>query len=128
VKKRTLAGPLLPLIRRTNEIRRAHPALQRFGNLVWLETQNDDLIAYAKQSGDDTVITVVNLDVEGRREGLCIVPDTLALPPTFFAIDMLRDEEYQWRVGRNFVGLEPGGAHVIAVGRAAATPVKRRKP
>ncbi len=30
VKKRRLAGPLLPLIGRMNEIRRAHPALQRF--------------------------------------------------------------------------------------------------
>jgi len=31
VKRRSLAGPLLPLIRRLNEIRRAHPALQRYG-------------------------------------------------------------------------------------------------
>ena len=29
VKRRSLQGPLLPLIRRLNEIRRAHPALQR---------------------------------------------------------------------------------------------------
>ena len=62
VKKRTLEGPLLPLIRRLNEIRRAHPALQRFENLTWLETQNDGLIAYAKREGEDIVITVVNLD------------------------------------------------------------------
>ena len=47
-----------------NEIRRAHPALQRFENLAWLETHSDDLIAYAKQWGDDTIITVVNLDPE----------------------------------------------------------------
>ncbi|MCY7302002.1 MAG: DUF3416 domain-containing protein [Thermoleophilia bacterium] len=128
VKKRTLAGPLLPLIGRLNEIRRAHPALQRFENLVWLETQSDDLIAYAKQWGDDTLITVVNLDVEERREGLCIVPDALALPSIFPATDMLRDEVYQWRTGRNFVGLEPGGSHVISVGSPEAYSRKRRKP
>ena len=48
VKRRTLKGPLLPLIRRLNEIRRSHPALQRFDSLTWLDTQSDHLIAFAK--------------------------------------------------------------------------------
>ncbi len=117
VKKRTLDGPLLPLIRRLNEIRRAHPALQRFANLAWLETQNDALIAYAKREGADTVITVVNLDPGRPREGLCIVPSWLALPDTFTAVDLLVDRSHRWRTGRNYVGLAPGGAHVIVVGK-----------
>jgi len=125
VKKRILAGPLLPLIRRLNEIRRAHPALQRFENLVWLETQNDELIAYAKQEGDDTVITIVNLDVSEPREGLCIVPPSLGLQPEFGATDLLTGTVYAWRTGRNFVGLPPGGAHVAAVGPAQATSGRR---
>jgi starch synthase (maltosyl-transferring) len=120
VKKRRLIGPLLPLLGRLNEIRRAHPALQRFANLTWLETQNDELIAYAKREGDDVVVTVVNLDPRGRREGLCIVPPELGLPPVFAARDLLAETSYQWRTGRNFVGLDPGGAHVIAVGPADA--------
>ena len=118
LKKRKLAGPLLPLVARLNEIRRAHPALQRFENLGWLETQSDDLIAYAKREGDDTIITVVNLDVRERREGLCVVPLELGLPRAFTAIDLLTEASYRWRTGRNFVGLEPGGAHVMAVGAA----------
>ncbi len=116
VKKRTLSGPLLPLIRRMNEIRRGHPALQRFANFTWLETENDELIAYAKQEGDDTIITIVNLDVGEPREGLCIVSSDLGLPPAFIATDLLSGKAFPWRTGRNFVGLEPGGAHVIAVG------------
>ncbi len=116
VKKRRLEGPLLPLIRRLNEIRRAHPALQRFENLAWLETQNDDLIAYAKREGADVVITVVNLDPGARREGLCIVPPWLGLPDTFTAVDLLADTTHRWRTGRNYVGLAPGGAHVIVAG------------
>jgi len=127
VKKRTLAGPLLPLIGRLNKIRRAHPALQRFENLVWLETQNDDLIAYAKRFGDDTIITVVNLDVVDRREGLCIVPATLGLPTAFAATDLLTGDAYPWRTGRNFVGLEPGGSHVISIGQPEASAGKRQK-
>ena len=127
VKARMLAGPLLPLIGRLNEIRQAHPALQRFENLVWLDTQNDDLIAYAKRFGDDTIITVINLDVGERREGLCIVPDTLGLPTRFVATDLLTGDAYPWRTGRNFVGLEPGGSHVISVGSPEAPASKRRK-
>ena len=115
VKKRALAGPLLPLIRRLNEIRRAHPALQRFENLSWLETHSDDLIAYAKREGDDVVITVVNLDPTAPREGLCIVPAELGLPEAFIAVDLLADSTHRWRTGRNYVGLPPGGAHVIVV-------------
>ena len=57
VKKRTLDGPLLPLVGAPlNEIRRAEPALQRMEGLQWLETESDQLIAFAK--GD--VIVVVS--------------------------------------------------------------------
>ena len=97
VKQRKLEGPLLPLIRRLNEIRRAHPALQRFENLAWLETQNDELIAYAKREGADTVITVVNLDPGRASEGLCIVPPWLGLPDSFTAVDLLGDRSHRWR-------------------------------
>ena len=92
VKKRALEGPLLPLIRRVNEIRRAHPALQRFANLAWLETHSDDLIAYAKRDGEDVVITVVNLDPAKPQEGLCILPPEIGLPDTFTAVDLLADK------------------------------------
>ncbi len=119
LKKRSLAGPLLPLIRRVNEIRRAHPALQRFESLAWLETHSDDLIAYAKRDGEDVVITVVNLDPAAPQEGLCILPPELGLPDSFTAVDLLADESYRWRTGRNYVGLPPGGAHVIVVGDEA---------
>ena len=119
LKRRKLKGPLLPLIRRLNEIRRSHPALQRFESLTWLETHNDELIAYAKRDGEDVVITVVNLDPTTSHEGLCIVPPELGLPEAFTAVDLLSDSAFSWRTGRNYVRLAPGGAHVVAVGPAA---------
>ena len=128
VKQRTLEGPLLPLIRRLNEIRRAHPALQRFESLAWLETQSDDLLAFAKREGDDLVITVVNLDPVSPREGLCIVPSWLELPERFVAIDLLSDATFRWRTGRNYIGLPPGGAHIITVEAAAATELTVGSP
>jgi starch synthase (maltosyl-transferring) len=112
-KRRRLEGPLLPLIRRVNEIRRAHPALQRFESLQWLATHNDDLIAFAKREGDDTVVVVVNLDPSAAQEGLCIVPPGLGLPAAFSAHDLLAGTTHSWRTGRNYVRLPAGGAHIM---------------
>jgi len=110
VKERRLDGPLLPLVRRLNEIRRAEPALQRFENLRWLETHSEHLLGYAK--GTD-LFSVVNLDPARAQEGLCIVPPDLGLPPEFPVEDLLTGERYRWRIGRNYVGLPPGGAHLM---------------
>src|SRR5206468_438482 len=59
LKKRRLDGPLLPLVGRLNEIRRANRSLQRIDNVTFLETENDHLIAYAKVSESDTLIVCV---------------------------------------------------------------------
>ncbi len=48
LKRRKLDGPLLPLVQRLNELRRAEPALQRFENLRLLETHGDHVFAYVK--------------------------------------------------------------------------------
>ena len=101
VKRRTLDGALLPLISRLNAVRRSEPALQRVDNIRWLETENDQLIAYAKS---DRVICVVNLDPYGAREGVCVVPVSLGLPPAFEVRDLLTDVQFVWRAGRNYVG------------------------
>ena len=110
VKERRLDGPLLPLVGRLNELRRSEPALQRFENLRHLETHSDDLFGFAK--GNDLFV-VVNLDPASPREGLAIVPPQLGLPPEFTVRDLLTGDRYRWRIGRNYVGLRPGGAHVL---------------
>ena len=109
MKRRALDGPLLPLVQRLNEIRRAEPALQRLEGLRWLETENDQLIAYAK----DDVICVVNIDPFAEQEGVCVVPVALGVPPAFDARDLLSNRAFTWRVGRNYVKLAPGKAHLI---------------
>jgi starch synthase (maltosyl-transferring) len=114
VKERTLDGPLLPLVRRLNEARRASPALQRLENLTFLETRNDDVLAYAKVEPDDAVVVCVNLDPQATREGLVEVPADL-LPGRLGVVDLLTGERFRWRSGGNFVRLAPGGAHVLRV-------------
>jgi len=111
VKRRTLDGPLLPLVQRLNEVRRAEPALQRVENLRWLETENDQLLAYAKEG----IIVVVNLDPFAVREGVCTIPVALGFPPAFEAEDLVGGQVFTWRAGRNYVKLGPGESHVLKV-------------
>jgi len=117
IKKRELDGPLLPMIAQLNYIRRENPALQELSNITFLETANEALIAYAKQTSHNTLIVVVNIDPHQGQEGIALVPASLGTPPSFTAHDLLTDERYQWRIGPNFVRLEPGirQAHVIRV-------------
>ncbi len=117
IKERALDGPMLPLVQRINHIRRDNVALQELTNVTFLDTANDALIAYAKQSRGNAVITVVSIDPHQIQEGLAIVPANLGLPPSFTAHDLLTDERYQWRIGPNYVRLEPGfrQAHIVRV-------------
>ncbi len=117
IKQRALDGPLLPLVRRINQIRRGNEALHDLSNVTFLDTANDALIGYAKHSPGNTIITVVNIDPHQPQEGIAIIPANLGLPPSFTAHDLLTDERYLWRIGANYIRFEPGvrQAHVIRV-------------
>jgi starch synthase (maltosyl-transferring) len=98
-----------------NEIRHQHPALQQLTNLRFLDTENEALVAYAKRWGDDIVIVIVNVDPHHTQEGVAIVPYELGLPPAFAVEDLLSGERFDWRLGRNYVRLDPAfrTAHVL---------------
>jgi starch synthase (maltosyl-transferring) len=118
VKERRLDGPLLPLIRRLNEVRRAHPALTDAGleRLTWLETESEPLVGYARTLRDDAVLVVVNLDPLAAHEGVCVVPPALGLGDAVRVTDALGGGTYSWGA-RNYVRLGPGQAHVMVVQR-----------
>jgi starch synthase (maltosyl-transferring) len=116
-KERSLDGPLLPLVRRLNEVRRGHPALQWL-ELAWLETENDELLAFAKKRADDVVVVAVNLNPFEEREGVVVLPAWIGLPPAVRVRDLLHDEAFTWHIGRNYVRLGPGQSHVLAAERA----------
>ncbi|MDX6689181.1 MAG: hypothetical protein QOG15_638 [Solirubrobacteraceae bacterium] len=116
IKLRALDGPLLALVSRMNAIRRDNPALQHLDNIRFLETENDALIAYAKRHGDNTILSVVTLDPVNAQEGIVIVPFELGLPPVFEVSDLLSGETFDWRMGRNYVRLDPYRvAHLLRV-------------
>jgi len=118
VKERRLDGPLLPLIRRLNEVRRAHPALTDAGleRLTWLETESEHLVGYARTLGNDAVLVVVNVDPYAAHEGVCALPAALGLGAPVQVTDALGGGTYSWGP-RNYVRLEPGQAHVFEVQR-----------
>jgi starch synthase (maltosyl-transferring) len=115
VKKRKLDGPLLPLVKRLNTIRRDNLALQRVDNVDFLETENEQLIAYASRSEGNIVLVCVNLDPRVEHEGVVTVPVWLGLPPAYRATELLSEQEFHWRIGRNYVRLAPGQSHVLRV-------------
>ncbi|HEX3226920.1 MAG TPA: alpha-1,4-glucan--maltose-1-phosphate maltosyltransferase [Gaiellaceae bacterium] len=115
-KRRKLDGPLLPLAQKLNAARRANPALQVLDNLTFLETENEQLFAFLKRTGDNAVIVVVNLDPFSIQEGVCVVPVSTGLPPTYRVRELLIGQDWSWHIGRNFVRLEPGQSHLIRIG------------
>ena len=116
IKTRALDGPLLPLVRRLNEIRRGSEHLRRI-DVRFLDTANEALIAYAKGRGEGAIIVCVNLDPHNAHEGLVILPSDLDLPDAFTARDLVSGEAFPWGVGGNYVRLDPAVApmHVLRV-------------
>jgi starch synthase (maltosyl-transferring) len=115
IKHRRLEGRLLGLIATLNRARRDNPALQTFDNVAFLDTENEALIAYCKQTGHNTVITIVNVNYEYAQEGAVVLPAHLNLAPVMPVHDLITDQDFTWRLGHNYVRLEPGASHVVVV-------------
>lgn len=116
LKQRKLDGPLLPLAGKLNAARRENPALQWLDPLTILETENERLFAFLKRRGENTVVTVVNLDPAATQVGVCVVPVSTGLPPAYPVRDLLTGEKWTWRIGRNYVKLGPGQSHLLRIG------------
>ena len=115
------SGSLAPLMKRVNEIRKAHPALQSDWSLAFHATDNPQLLCYSKRAGADRVLVVVNLDPHNAQAGWVNV-DLAALGLDeylpFTVVDELTGDRFPWRGRRNFVLLDPHRAqpaHVFAV-------------
>jgi len=100
---------------RESRMLRLASALQRFDNLHLLDTHGEHVFAYYKAPD---IAVAANLDPATPREDVVVVPPYLGLPDEFPVRDLLTGERYRWRIGRNYVGLAPGGAHVMKIGSA----------
>ena len=126
------ADSLAPLIRRLNRARRDHPALQSNERLWFHSIDNDQLIAYTKNTADgaDTVLVVASFDATQRQAGTLLLPpatlDGLGLPAdaTIEAHDLLDDSVYSWRGPRIPIELDPveRPAHVFHLRAGGGRP------
>jgi starch synthase (maltosyl-transferring) len=123
------ADSLEPMIRRLNELRREHAALQRLRTIRFHHSDNPQIIVYSKASdeGDDVMLMVVSLDPYHTQEatlGLDLGSIGLPWDRPFVADDRLWGERYDW-VGPNpYVRLEPWArvAHVLHLPEARVAP------
>lgn len=112
---RTLA-PYLGIL---NRARRAHPALQDLRSLRFHHTDNDDVIAFSKQVGDDIVLVTCLLDPH-REHASTVWWDmtSLGLPhdELFLATDTITGQTWTWGA-QTYVHLRPweNVAHIVSV-------------
>ena len=110
------------LIRRVNQIRRDHPALQQDRGLRFHQTDNPHLVCYSKRTfdGSDLVLVVVNLDPHHMQHGFVRLPLTdwgVGADDTIEVADLLWNERYYWRGEWNYVRLDPEAraGHILRV-------------
>ncbi|RSN05833.1 alpha-1,4-glucan--maltose-1-phosphate maltosyltransferase [Nonomuraea sp. WAC 01424] len=108
-------GTLAPFLTTLNRIRRRHPALRLLRNLRFHHADDEAVLCFSKQTGEDTVIVVVNLDPHRPRQAT-VTLDLPDLGPSFRVRDELTGEVYQWGA-RNYVRLDPSWqpAHILTV-------------
>ncbi len=107
------SGSLRHVIARLNQIRRQHPALQSNRSLQFHPTDNEFIVCYSKQTTDDVILVVVNLDPHHVHRGwIDLDPKVLGLAPDegFQVHDLLGAARYAWQGGKNFVELDPSQA------------------
>jgi starch synthase (maltosyl-transferring) len=115
-------GPLSPLLRQVNRIRRENPALQNDDHLCFHRTDNDVILAYSRRTDDraNTILVLANLDPHHTQSGwtdLDLVELGVNAADSFQVHDLLTGDRYLWHGPRNYVELRPRElpVHVLRV-------------
>jgi starch synthase (maltosyl-transferring) len=118
------ADSLRAYVAALNRVRRENPALHEDASLAFFPTDNEQLIAYAKQTADrsNQILCVVNLSPSHTHSGWVELDlARLGIEPgsQFQVHDLLSGARYLWSGARNFVQLDPHRqpAHVFRVRR-----------
>lgn len=114
------------LIAAVNRIRRENRALQQNATLKFHETDNDNLLCYSKSSGDNVIVTVVNLDPRNAHAGwidLDLEALQLEADRTYQVHDLLSNARHSWHGPRNYVQIDPKTvpAHIFRIRRRVRT-------
>ena len=113
---------LAPFLKRLNEIRRAHPALQQLRNLRLHTCENDGILVFSKRDAatGDTILVTCSTDPHNVREGwvhLRLNELGIGWDESFGVADLISGANYEWSE-HNFVRLTPyQPAHIFHVRR-----------
>ncbi len=112
---------LAPYLTRLNEVRRAHPALQRLRNITIHGADDENILVFSKRADDDVVVVVVNLDPHAARETtIHLNMPALGLDwhDSFAVHDEITGADWLW-TEHDYVRLDPGyePAHVLTIAR-----------
>ncbi len=114
-------GNINEFIARLNTIRRENPALGLFANLRFLESDDDEILFYAKatRDGGNVILVAVNLDPALPHQCTAVVPPEIvgvAAGETYQVTDLVTGSSWTWGE-RNYVRLDPAiePAHILLV-------------
>ncbi|MBE2257905.1 MAG: alpha-1,4-glucan--maltose-1-phosphate maltosyltransferase [Candidatus Accumulibacter sp.] len=117
-------GNIVDIITRINQARRESPALHGYNNVLFLATDNPNIIAYAKMTEDrsDIIVCAVNLDPFHQQVSTIQIPLAtfdIAWDEQYQAHDLLTDQRYRWSGPTAYVELSPHNtmAHIIKIRR-----------
>ncbi|MBI4507391.1 MAG: DUF3416 domain-containing protein [Chloroflexi bacterium] len=105
-------GNIKEYIARLNQIRQAHPALQRYDNLRFYHADNDNVLLYGKATPDkrDVILVAVNLDPFEAHESRIVVPlEAAGIGPgeKYVAHELIADAHHLWEGAEQHVRLDP---------------------
>ena len=98
------------IISKINQIRKDHESYQQTNNIKFLETQNDNLIAFYKWNQDksDETLTVISLDAYNRQVGSVQLPMYdlgIHQGQKIEVLDLITKNAYDWYNEWNYIEL-----------------------
>ncbi len=110
-------------IAKLNRIRRENPAFAKLGNVRFLTTEYDQILAYHKYCENNDLVVIVNLDPSRMHETMIHLQlEQLGLreDQMFEMEDLLTGVRHTWRGSRNYVRLDPSErvGHVLRLVRS----------
>jgi starch synthase (maltosyl-transferring) len=110
-------------IRRLNSVRRASRALQLYDNLTFGESENPNVLFYAKTSVEDDLLIAITTNPHVPQETIVTVPlgaVGIGQDQHYVVEDLLTGARYTWHGARNYVRLDPANepGHVLRIVRS----------
>jgi len=105
----SIQNKLTTIITKINGIRKHHESLQQTENIVFCDTNNDNLMAYYKfdDAKNDETLMVVSLEANNVLQGEVRLPiDKIGNQP-IQVHDLMTGNTYFWEKEYNFVELSP---------------------